>query len=139
MRHFENFNLSEVFVHCTDNEITDCVTAHYIDSLLVLLHVLQEFRNYVDTPIRITSGYRGKAHNALVGGSSTSQHRIGQAIDFQPINMPFSTFQIFFREWLTKTPLRGLLGQIIIYKSFIHMGLRCHSHKTLTIYEKRNN
>lgn len=35
-----------------------------------------------DQPIKITSGFRGKELNALVGGVNTSQHSKGQAVDF---------------------------------------------------------
>ncbi|MFA5490775.1 MAG: D-Ala-D-Ala carboxypeptidase family metallohydrolase, partial [Candidimonas sp.] len=37
-------------------------------------------------PIRITSGYRGPKLNSIVGGSGTSQHVTGQAVDIQPRN-----------------------------------------------------
>lgn len=45
--------------------------------------VLDPLREAVGRPIRITSGYRGPALNARIGGSATSQHSHGQAADLQ--------------------------------------------------------
>lgn len=45
--------------------------------------LLDPLREAVGRPIRITSGYRGPALNARIGGSATSQHSQGQAADLQ--------------------------------------------------------
>ena len=42
---------------------------------------LQQIRDHFRKPIRITSGYRTKAHNAKIGGSKNSQHTFGRAAD----------------------------------------------------------
>jgi Peptidase M15 len=48
--------------------------------------MLQLARFYVTAknshPIKLTSWWRSKAHNASVGGEDTSQHLVGTAIDF---------------------------------------------------------
>ena len=43
--------------------------------------VFEPLREWVGGPIRINSFYRGKALNKAIGGSTTSQHCKGQAID----------------------------------------------------------
>lgn len=43
--------------------------------------VLDPLREWYGKPIRITSGYRCEALNKAVGGSDTSQHRLGEAAD----------------------------------------------------------
>lgn len=43
--------------------------------------LLQPLRDYLNLPIKITSGYRSPELNKKVGGSSTSQHTRGQAVD----------------------------------------------------------
>lgn len=43
--------------------------------------VLDPFRRHVGVPVRITSGYRSPAINAAIGGSNTSQHMRGEAVD----------------------------------------------------------
>jgi uncharacterized protein YcbK (DUF882 family) len=46
-----------------------------------LLSKLNNARHIAGIPFVITSGYRTIAHNALVGGSSTSSHLDGLAVD----------------------------------------------------------
>ena len=43
--------------------------------------VLQPLRDEYQKPIVVTSGYRCYQLNKLVGGSTTSQHQLGQAAD----------------------------------------------------------
>lgn len=45
---------------------------------------LDKIREAFGLPIRITSGYRSTAVNKAVGGSATSAHRYGMAVDIQP-------------------------------------------------------
>ncbi|MCW5609799.1 MAG: hypothetical protein KIS83_03785 [Rubrivivax sp.] len=55
-----------------------------IDALRALCSALLDpLREAVGRPIRVTSGYRGPALNARIGGSATSQHSHGQAADLQ--------------------------------------------------------
>tara|TARA_R100001198_G_C5215327_1_gene199259 strand:+ start:975 stop:1436 length:462 start_codon:yes stop_codon:yes gene_type:complete len=44
-------------------------------------NVFQPMRDHFGIPIGVTSGYRGKALNAAIGGSKYSQHMIGEALD----------------------------------------------------------
>lgn len=45
-------------------------------------HVLDPIRERLGVPVRITSGFRCKALNELVGGIDSSQHLAGYAADF---------------------------------------------------------
>lgn len=45
--------------------------------------LLQPLRERIGVPIIITSGYRSKKVNKAVGGSPTSQHMTGNAVDFK--------------------------------------------------------
>ena len=66
--------------HGIDNAPTD---AHKLN-LAKLASLLEQVRKILgNRPIRITSGYRGAALNARVGGSKTSAHLLGLAADFQ--------------------------------------------------------
>ncbi len=49
--------------------------------------VLEPFRKAVDSPVIISSGYRPEALNRMIGGSKTSAHRFGRAVDFRVIGM----------------------------------------------------
>lgn len=50
---------------------------------LVAQKVFEPLRTHFNIPIRISSFYRSEALNKAVGGSKTSQHRTGEAIDIQ--------------------------------------------------------
>lgn len=53
-----------------------------VESLRYLCtHTLQPIRERLRFPIHVTSGYRSPDVNRAVGGSPTSQHRLGQAAD----------------------------------------------------------
>lgn len=50
--------------------------------------------------IRINSGYRTPAHNKEVGGSPTSQHITGQAVDIIPLEKDIdNVFALIIREF----------------------------------------
>lgn len=48
--------------------------------------ILDPIREEYGSPIRISSGYRCKRLNSLVGGSNTSQHMKGEAADLIPVD-----------------------------------------------------
>jgi zinc D-Ala-D-Ala carboxypeptidase len=67
-----------------------------VDNLTLLCtHILQPLRDKLGTPIRISSGYRHKRTNELVGGASTSQHVRGQAADLISADPNVSNATIF--------------------------------------------
>lgn len=43
---------------------------------------MEQVRSLLGFPIRITSGYRSPELNAAVGSKGTSQHTLGEAVDF---------------------------------------------------------
>ena len=45
--------------------------------------VLQPVRDYFARPVTISSGYRSPKLNRAIGGSSSSQHCLGEAADFE--------------------------------------------------------
>lgn len=58
-------------------------TPEAITNLTALVEqVLDPLREALGTPIRVTSGYRSQALNRAIGGSTTSQHMRGEAVDF---------------------------------------------------------
>jgi hypothetical protein len=62
--------------------------AHLANFKLLAEKVFEPIRNHFGSPINISSGYRSEALNKAVGGSSSSQHCTGEAID---IDMDGST------------------------------------------------
>lgn len=62
---------------CSCNYST-CAKTLISDSLI---HMLEQLRTAVGTPIHINSGYRCERHNAKIGGEPHSQHVLGKAAD----------------------------------------------------------
>ena len=64
------------------NNIPNQPTKQHLQNLIVLAkNVFQPTREHFDKPIYISSGYRSKELNKLIGGASSSQHSKGEAID----------------------------------------------------------
>lgn len=62
--------------------IDNTPTPEHIENMKVLAEkIFQPIREYFGVPIHISSGYRSEALNNAIGGSKTSQHSKGQAID----------------------------------------------------------
>lgn len=134
--YFDNFTIREVLAYCSDDEKLECISCGYIDCLLILITILDSFREYLNEPIVITSSYRDSEHNTKAGGSPTSQHMFGQAIDFTCYKIDFEELVERLREFIGNSCLSKYLGQIIVYKSkrIIHIALRNSKHPKPTFY-----
>jgi zinc D-Ala-D-Ala carboxypeptidase len=70
----------------------------------------------------VGSGYRSYEVNKAVGGTSNSQHRLGEAADIVPVKVPIIT--VF--DWIVKTSNINY-GQVIYeidkHKEWIHISL----------------
>ena len=81
----ENFSLIELTSSetATRKGIDNTPGPAEIHNLRYLLNeVMQPLRSWYGKPINITSGYRSPKLNKAIGGSSTSDHTQGRAIDF---------------------------------------------------------
>lgn len=104
-----NFRLSE-FVR----DVDPLPPQPIIDNLFRLANRLQVIRDLLGKPIKITSGYRTKAHNEAVGGKPNSQHLYGCAADILIDGMPPRAVQEYLKNW------NGGLGS---YATFTHVDL----------------
>jgi len=112
----EGFRSCDFDCRCGACEIT------LIDSKLIHnLDRLQLFVNYFSgEALQITSAYRCEAHNRAVGGSKTSQHMAGKAID---IVNPFNKLkETDIREILFKLGFDYV--EVNLDKNYIHMDTR---------------
>ena len=93
-------------------------------------HVLNPAREILGKPIYITSGYRSGYLNSLVGGTSSSQHTTGEAVDITTKNLALNRelFGILVRlgnfdqliwekggEWIHVSYSTRNRGQILAY------------------------
>ena len=90
----EHFTLEEFTFSSTakargiDNTVS---SQRVIENLRTLCEqVLEPLRSYANQPITISSGYRCKALNKVVGGARNSQHMTGEAAD---IHIPLYDFK----------------------------------------------
>lgn len=82
----KNFTLEELTASSTARQrgILNQPNHQEIDNLFrVCKELLQPIRDVYGKPIIVTSGFRNKALNNAVGGSSTSKHMNGLAVDFK--------------------------------------------------------
>jgi len=57
-------------------------TAEHLENLkTIAVEVFDKVREYFGVPIFVSSGYRSAALNKAIGGSSTSDHNLGRALD----------------------------------------------------------
>jgi hypothetical protein len=81
----QHFTLAEMIFSPTaiKKGIDNTPNAQSIKNLTVLCEkILEPLRAHLGIPIKISSGYRSEVLNSLIGGAKSSQHKIGQAVDF---------------------------------------------------------
>ena len=95
------------------------ITTH----LQQLINFLNPLREAWGSAIKVTSGYRCKQLNDMVGGSKTSSHMIGYGVDLIPANGKMDAFKKFIVDYMKIC----IFDQCIIEKSgkteWIHIGL----------------
>jgi len=82
----EHFNLEEMIVSPTAKKLglSNVPTAEHIENMRYCCEkILEPVRAHFGKAVTINSSYRAPAVNKAVGGSKTSQHVNGQAIDFE--------------------------------------------------------
>ena len=76
--------------------ISNMPTPEHIENFKKLAeNVFQPIRDHFAVPIRISSGYRSKELNTAIGGSLSSQHCQGEAIDIDMDGTTITNKQIF--------------------------------------------
>jgi hypothetical protein len=114
----KNLALSEVTRSETAKRkgISNMPTPEHIENFKKLAEkVFQPIRDHFGKPIRISSGYRSKALNTAVGGSLSSQHCTGEAIDIDMDGTDITNAQIFhfvkdnlnFDQLIAEFPVNG--------------------------------
>ena len=94
----KNLSLAEVTRSETAKRkgISNMPTPEHIENFKLLAEkVFQPIREHFGVPIHISSGYRSKALNTAVGGSLSSQHCSGKAIDIDMDGTSVTNAQIF--------------------------------------------
>lgn len=98
------------------------VPAGVVANLRRVAEYLEIVRATLDSPLRVTSGYRPPAYNASVGGASSSSHMDGLAADVVPVRSGLTMYQAYRALSTASLPP---FDQIIFYpvQGHIHVGL----------------
>ena len=88
-----------------------------LENILKVAKVLEVYREFLNCPIQITSGWRSEKYNKSIGGASQSTHIDGLAIDFIPQGQQISKVY----EMLDKIHMGGLECA-----DWIHIDLRSY-------------
>lgn len=135
MKLSENFTLEELLVTSTGlpNKPTDAEIAN-LKALAV--NILQPLRTAIGKPIKISSGFRSEAVNKAIGGSPTSQHKIGQAADFSVEGM--TNQQIVDKVRELGLPYDQIIDEQLKGKKWIHISYKAKGRKQwLTARDKQ--
>lgn len=84
MKLSKNLYLSEVTKSRTAKRLgisNEPTKEHLVNLQILAEKIFQPIRDYYNSPIYISSGYRSESLNKAIGGSKSSQHCKGQAID----------------------------------------------------------
>lgn len=98
MKISEHLELSEVIrsESAKRNGISNMPTPEHIENFKILAtKVFEPVREHFGVPIRISSGYRSAELNKCIGGSATSQHSTGEAIDIDQDGTTITNKQVF--------------------------------------------
>jgi len=116
----KNFYWHEV-LYCTQWECHVFPTGRQYENLIKVSLVLQEIRNRLNRPIRVTSGLRAKKYNELIHGAKASMHIWGKALDFQVKDIDADQVRNLVFPWLDELKIRmeNLNGS-----SWVHIDIR---------------
>lgn len=90
--------------------VSNMPPAEHIENLKLLAeHIFEPIREHFGQPIRISSGYRSAILNKAVGGSNTSQHSLGQAIDIDMDGTDIKNIDIF--NFIKTLPFDQLINE----------------------------
>jgi hypothetical protein len=73
-------------------ELQEPLTPKMEDNLLVLLGAINMFRTIYGIPMIVTSGYRPKKINEIIGGAKNSAHMTCEAVDISDRNGQLAKF-----------------------------------------------
>ena len=101
MKLSDNFYLLEFQRSMTATRlgIDNTIPEELIPKIRDLCHfVLQPLRNIYQKPIHIASGYRTPSLNSYIGGSTFSQHKLGEAADIDTVDDNYVLFRILTED-----------------------------------------
>ena len=145
MKLSEHLDLSEIIrsESAKRNGISNMPTPEHIENLKALAEkIFEPIRNHFKVPIRVSSGYRSKELNAKVGGSKSSDHCFGYAIDLDADGTSITNNEIFyfikdnlnFKQLIFEFPVNGQASWVHV--SYDHKNLKNETLVAKKLYGK---
>jgi zinc D-Ala-D-Ala carboxypeptidase len=132
MKLTRNLSLAEVTKSGTAKRLginNEPTPEHYKNLFVIAERVFQPIRDHFAKPLYVSSGYRSKALNEAIKGSSSSQHCKGEALDLDAqVYGGFTNKELFdyIRENLTFDQLIWEYGNDVepdwVHVSYTHEG-----------------
>ena len=128
----KHFSIAEYTIENT----SDCYLTEkaYLQALM-----LEEFRQWFDKPMIVTSWYRSAALNKSKNGIPTSNHLTGCATDWHisGIKITKALFIKYAKKWRKICKAHGVIGEAGLYKWGIHFGSSITYSKSFTHWDCR--
>lgn len=106
---------------------------HKQNAIYLCTNFLEPFREFIKKPIIILSGYRNNQLNSLVGGSKTSAHMTGEAVDLKIEGLTaqelYYKLMLFLKDRENEKPhdqliLESINGRFGDADDWVHLGIR---------------
>ena len=132
------FTLEELLRSDTalENKIANLPSWEIIEHLIELKDFLNPLREAWGSAIIVSSGFRCKALNDFIKGSSTSVHQIGYAVDIRPANGKFDDFIDFLKDYLKDKDYDQCIVESSGNSKWIHIGLKNNAGKQRKLWMK---
>lgn len=92
-------------------------------NIITLATNLQVLRDHVKRPIKITSGWREKSHNAKIkGAAKNSQHIYGRAADFKISGFTPKQIAAIVEKLIKSGKMQQ--GGLGVYSTWVHYDVR---------------
>lgn len=117
---FRNFGAHE-FTNYFDRKLNTVPPKSKWENIIPTLRILDDLRDEIKMPIRITSSYRSAKYNTNCGGAPKSLHKEFKAIDFQVTGANPSWL---FNKLKYKRDNGEFKGGLSAYSTFVHIDTR---------------
>lgn len=127
----QHFNLNEYTVHQTGNCTITREALEHAD-------ILEEFRQWLQKPMKVNAWYRTSAYNKKAGGNANSSHLRGVATDIEMVNLSQTNFIKYAKKWKELCKKYGVVGEAGLYTWGIHLGSHITYSKVFYHWDSRS-
>ena len=145
MKLSDNLSLAEATYSVTalrKGIVNEPTATHLIALKEVAKNIFQPCRNHFGKPLRVTSGYRSEELNDLIGGSKSSQHSKGEALDLDAqVYGGFTNRELFLfiKDHLTFDQLIGEFPDDMGEFAWVHCSYKAEGNRGEVLVAYKEN